>query len=132
VIIRKFHDMNGNGLVDPGEPLLAGVHFEFEEGGRFHRRVTDNQGAATFCMDEPNGIVVRELARESGGQWQITTTVPDVYVLTCPARELWVGNQEVGLPKTGRGGDVCPPAQGARQEPVRLRRALGRVDVLPW
>jgi hypothetical protein len=101
VILRKFHDVNGNGLSDLGEAALSGVHFEFAEGGRLHRRITDKQGAATFCMDSAQTITVRELGRESGGQWQLTTVLPAFYTLTCPARELWIGNQEVGLPKTG-------------------------------
>jgi hypothetical protein len=113
VILRKFHDVNGNGVAEVGDAPLAGVHFEFGEGGRLHRRITDNQGAATFCMDSPQAVTVRELGRESGGQWQLTTVLPASYSLTCPARELWIGNQEVGLPKTGLGGGRATSPIGA-------------------
>jgi hypothetical protein len=104
VILRKFHDENGNTVADLTERALPGIHFEFIENNRVHRRITDTQGAATFCMDHAASVQIREVGREQGGLWRLTTVIPDAWGLTCPARELWIGNAEVELPKTGSGG----------------------------
>lgn len=60
-------------------------------------------------MDHAASVAVRELARAEGGQWHLTTIIPEAWGLTCPARELWVGNAKVQLPKTGLGRDVRVP-----------------------
>lgn len=102
-MLRKYHDENENGQPDPGEPPLEGIPFEFTAGDEVHRRVSDADGAVRFCMDRPATVGVREMTRETGGVWRLTSPLPAALSLSCPPKELWVGNARVGPPKTGGG-----------------------------
>lgn len=136
LVIHKFMDRDRDGRYDVGEPMLSDVPFDIVEvnatgGDRVHQRRTDAAGLITITFDHRAMVQVRELLREVGGLWTITTphrrldrswyiAHRDQTTLTLECdeapTELWVGNARPFLPETGR-------ADGA---PGTVRRAIPR------
>ncbi len=78
VRLHKFEDLDRDGEHDPGEPMLSGVQFDFVELGsegeeQVHQRTTDASGVASIDFHGPTRLRIRELLRQSGGMWGITT-----------------------------------------------------------
>ncbi len=111
--IVKYHDVNSNGRRDQGERLLPEMPFEIIEDRtepRHHRRDTDRDGEIVICFDRPIRVIVRELTRELGGTWVLTTQLPEHIDLRCNetiTRE--IGNAPLTrMPETGRAAvDEC-------------------------
>lgn len=109
--IHKFRDLNGNGLADPGEPMLAGLRFDVTVNGEIYVGETDADGLLVMCFSEGDIVAIRE-SQASGGLWQITSDERRLdFRLPCGLHEVWIGNAPVGLPKTGLGGGRKPPPQ---------------------
>ena len=132
--IHKFEDADRDGVFDPGERMLEGLQFDVlellpgETEPRVHQRRTDAQGRIEIGFPGPTRIRVRELLRQAGGRWGITTAHQRGadgmwYILPsdrpasqlvgpstadlggdCDDVDLWVGNAPTILPKTGAGG----------------------------
>jgi len=102
-VVHKFHDLDGDGLWGAGEPALEGVPFDFQEGGHTHHRVTDHEGLIRICFRGPTVVVVRELPRQTGGRWRLTTPFAAAQLLGCADVHLLIGNARIGIPATGAG-----------------------------
>jgi hypothetical protein len=102
VVIRKFSDLNANGRHEPGEPMLAGIHFDVAVDGEVYSAETDPTGTLRLCFAPGSAVEIREAAR---GLWRLTTDAEALsFQSGCGLRELWVGNALLGMPQTGRGG----------------------------
>lgn len=102
--------------------MLPDIQFdvlELREGEEpwVHQRRTDAGGSAILRFTGPARFRVRELLRQSGGQWGITTPHRQEqghwYLSAkgrtdfggrCEDTHLWVGNARTFLPETGGGG----------------------------
>ncbi len=126
-MIHKFHDLDRDGQMDEGEPPLEGIAFDILElvaGDEpwVNQRRTDADGVIRIGFSGPARFKVRELLRQSGGQWGITTgsRLEDgmwymarlgqtVMGGSCADTHLWVGNARAFLPETGAGGARYTP-----------------------
>lgn len=104
ILLRKFYDVDADGKLDPDEPVLAGIPFEFWENGDVHKRVTESDGSILLCFPEPLEVIVREMRRPTGGQWVTTTPRQIAYHLECGTTYVSVGNVQIGVPQTGGRG----------------------------
>ncbi|MEM7536066.1 MAG: SdrD B-like domain-containing protein [Chloroflexota bacterium] len=70
----KFHDLNGNGVQDPGEPVIPGwtIHLYGPNGNIIATTTTDADGVYCFMDLDPGFYIVRE---EMPDGW--THTFPD-------------------------------------------------------
>lgn len=122
LVIHKFMDRDRDGVYDIGEPMLPGVPFDIIEvnatgGDRVHQRRTDDAGVITITFDHRALVQVRELLREMGGLWTISTPHrlldrswyiahhnQTTLALECDEApiDVWVGNARPFLPETGR------------------------------
>lgn len=102
--------------------MLPGIQFdvlELREGEEpwVHQRRTDAGGSAVLRFTGPARFRARELLRQSGGQWGITTPHRQeaghwylsakgstTFGGRCEDTHLWVGNARTFLPETGAGG----------------------------
>lgn len=93
---------------------------------RHHRRDTDRSGEIVICFDRPVRVIVRELLRETGGTWVLTTQLPDHIDLRCDETiTLEIGNAPLTrMPETGRAA-----ADGAERS--RMQRVV-RSPELPF
>ncbi len=123
VRIHKFDDRDRDGQRDPGERMLEGIAFDLIElipgqEPRVHQRTTDEDGMIVLELQQPTDVRVRELLRQAGGSWGITSehvrgedgfwyiTEPEAPTRTvlradCDDIDLWVGNAPPFLPPTG-------------------------------
>jgi hypothetical protein len=96
--------------------MLEGVQFDIielpkapEETEQVHQRTTDADGLAEIIFYGPTRVQIRELLRQSGGQWGITTPHDrrgrDWYILPARVPEL-VTDPVVQLPAALPGGDI--------------------------
>lgn len=104
--LHKFHDVNGDGTWQVGEPTLPGIRFDVIEvdapGDRRHNVATDGNGDLRLCWQGTTRVRIEELTRAAGGQWAQTGRVQrDVTVGGCGGVDLWVPNGRVSVPKTG-------------------------------
>jgi hypothetical protein len=83
--------------------MLEGIPFDIIEGGNTHHYVTDPAGNIRICFPGPTVVMVREQPRQVGGSWYTTTDHPSSQNLGCAGLEMWIGNAQVSIPKTGRG-----------------------------
>ena len=122
MVIHKFNDLDRDGRLDVGEPMLAGIGFDILElvpgdDAWVNQRRTDADGIIRISFQGPARLRVRELLRQSGGQWGITTEArledgmwymarlgQTVLGGSCADTHLWVGNARTFLPETGGGG----------------------------
>ena len=113
---------DGVGVLDEGEPMLEGIQFDILElvdgdDPWVHQRRTDADGLIRIGFRGPARLKVRELLRQSGGQWGITTEARQeggmwymtslgqtVWGGSCADSHVWVGNARTFLPETGGGG----------------------------
>ncbi|MEM7539229.1 MAG: SdrD B-like domain-containing protein, partial [Chloroflexota bacterium] len=70
----KFHDLNGNGVQDPGEPVIPGwtIHLYGPNGNLIATTTTDANGVYCFMDLDPGFYIVREVIPDG---W--TQTFPD-------------------------------------------------------
>ena len=125
--IHKFHDLDANGNHDLGEPMLAGIHFEVVVDDQVYAGETGDGGLLTMCFAEGSQVDIRESKQYHGGQWSLTTNAKDLaFELSCGTRELWIGNAETVLPRTGLGGgrarEPSPPER--RSSPAGTHKLL--------
>lgn len=104
LVIRKFHDLDKDGVRDPAEPMLEGISFVITVGDREVRASTDARGVLRMCFPRPVMVHIVEDTRSSGGLWYPTTPERESYQLACGDNELWIGNAQVGAPRTGTRG----------------------------
>lgn len=105
LVIQKFHDLNANGVFDPGEPMLPGVRFDVQANNLIYPATTDENGMLRLCFGVGTRVNIDELARATGGLWQLTTDEDRMgVVLPCGVTTVWVGNAMLTLPQTGGGG----------------------------
>jgi hypothetical protein len=116
LVIQKFNDLNANGVYDPGEPMLPGVRFDVQANNLIYPATTDENGTVRMCFGVGTRVNIDELARASGGLWQLTTDEDRMgVVLPCGVTTVWIGNAMLSLPKTGGGGGwPMTPAGTAR------------------
>ena len=111
----KYHDKNGNGVRDPGEPVMSGWKFEYryiDDNGDpvVGLLITDENGRFVI----PNALIGKEytiyeylpvlqddpeIVVYSDGYWKIVT-VPAPITLTTSQRQVWnadFGNQWVSI-----------------------------------
>ncbi len=90
----KFHDLNGNGVQDPGEPGLAGwvIHAADFQGNAMGYAITDEEGRFCLIVPVPGMYTVSE-DMQSG--W--TSTTPVSQTVTVPGKQaiLAFGNKRV-------------------------------------
>ena len=127
LVIRKFNDLDGDGIHDAGEPMLDGIQFDITEGLNVHQRTTGEDGdpgTIRICFNAPGGIRMEELTRRLGGVWATTTRGdPNQHVSCDVDTTVWVGNKHIGvLPRTGRGGSQ-EPGQGVDRTASESRRS---------
>ena len=67
ICATKYHDLNGNGIRDSGEPPLSGVSINLNPGGQ--SQATDASGNVCFLVAVPGSYSVSELASPG---WQQT------------------------------------------------------------
>lgn len=91
VCIRKYHDLNGNGAHDPGEPLIAGWAFDITAAGTTTRVTTGANGSV--CEALPSGTYgVTEIPKRG---WTATTpATQQVAVTSGSASTVSFGNRE--------------------------------------
>src|SRR5262249_13398877 len=82
---QKFHDLNGNGVKDPGEPGLAGwtVFLDLNNNGVLDpgepSALTNAQGNYTIANVNPGTVVLREVLQPN---WVTTLPAEGSYTLT--------------------------------------------------
>jgi hypothetical protein len=110
--IRKYHDLNGNGTRDDGEPYLGGWIFRITFDGQAIDVVTDETGTATLGgLHEGQTVTIEErLDLLPDENWLSTTGNPVQTTLACGDNVLRFGNARGKLPPTGRG---TGPTSGA-------------------
>jgi hypothetical protein len=104
--VRKFLDVDGDGVMDANEETLASMPFEIVEQGdelRYHRRESDVVGEWEICFQRDVLISVREVLRELGGTYETTGEMPTLMHLRCGQdRSYDVGNAPLTrMPSTG-------------------------------
>ena len=112
MVIHKFHDLDGDGVHDTGEPPLAGIRFDIRVGDRLYPETTDQDGIIRLQLPEPARVEIRELSRPSGGQWRRTGSTQTVWQLDCGTTEVWIGNAQIRVPPSGRGDSRLCPTHG--------------------
>ncbi len=100
ICVRKFHDLDGNGRQDRGEPGLAGWTFTvIDSGGRASTVKTDEKG--DVCLDVPAGkCTVRETPVAG---WTVTTLDTQALVVA-PKQTITVA---FGNRRTVESGTLC-------------------------
>ena len=97
--VIKFNDLNGNGVMDEGEPVISGIDFTATMGETVLTETTDANGTVVF-VDLADGTYTVSEALPEG--WVATTEIPfDISVVADQDATVYVGNQEIVVP-----GDV--------------------------
>lgn len=119
LIIRKYHDRNGNARQDAGEPYLEGWIFRITVSGQTFDIVTDQVGTAALGgLKGSQTVTVEErLDLVPDSSWLSTTGNPIQVTLACGENTLRFGNAKGKLPPTGLGG-------AARQHPGAVSLAV--------
>jgi hypothetical protein len=61
-------------------------------------------------------VHIEEQTRLTGGQWYATTPGQELWHVGCGDNEVWIGNAQIGAPRTGsRGGRPIWRAGGGPQ-----------------
>jgi uncharacterized repeat protein (TIGR01451 family) len=81
ICVSKFHDLNGNGVQDPGEPGLPGWTFTVTPGGP--TIITGSQGTLCFGVPAPATYTVSEVVLPG---W--TPTTPNPQTVTASPSQL--------------------------------------------
>jgi hypothetical protein len=104
LIVRKFHDLDGDGQRQPGEPMLEGISFDITEVGsdRTHNVTTGADGAVHMRFQGDTVVRIRELTRISG-MWAPPDALSQDVRLGCETAEVWVPNAPVAPPNSGGG-----------------------------
>ncbi len=84
--------------------MLEGITFVITVDGREVRASTDTRGIVRVCFPRPVMVGIDEDTRSVGGVWYPTTPKREQYQLACGDNELWIGNAQVGAPRTGSRG----------------------------
>jgi hypothetical protein len=97
--------------------MLAGIPFLVTVGDMEARASTDERGTVRICYQDPVDVHIEELTGLTGGQWYATTPGRELWHIGCGDTEVWIGNAQIGPPRTGSGG-VSPNwhAGGGPQE----------------
>jgi hypothetical protein len=103
-VLRKFHDLDRDGMKDALEPMLPEIPFVFTVDGSQISMTSDSRGTIRVCWPNPVEVGIEELTRPTGGQWYTTSPQRDRYPVACGDNELWVGNAQIGAPRTGSSG----------------------------
>lgn len=94
--VVKFNDLNGNGVMDQGEPGLPGIDFTVTKGDTTITQTTDGSGQTVF-VDLADGTWTVSESLPSG--WVATTEIPfDIALMAGQDQTVHVGNQEVVTP----------------------------------
>ncbi|MRR11793.1 hypothetical protein EG835_04850, partial [bacterium] len=94
--VIKFNDLNGNGEMDEGEPVLAGIDITATMGELVLTETTDENGKAVF-VDLADGTYTIDEVLPAG--WVATTELPfDVSVVAGQDLTVHIGNMEVEQP----------------------------------
>jgi len=97
--VIKFNDLNGNGVMDEGEPVISGIDFTATMGETVLTETTDANGTVVFVDLADGTYTVSETLPEG---WVATTEIPfDISVVAGQDATVYVGNQEIEQP-----GDV--------------------------
>jgi hypothetical protein len=116
-VLRKFHDLDRDGRHDAIEPMLPDIPFVITVDSSEIRLDTDARGTARVCWPNPVDAHLEELTRPTGGQWVVTTAGLSTRHVSCGDNELWIGNAQIGAPRTGtRGGHAKWRAAGGPQD----------------
>lgn len=104
LVIRKFHDLDRDGRYDALEPMLPQIPFVITVDQSEVRISTDTRGVIRVCWPSPVDAQLEELTRLTGGQWFTTSPQRDRWPVACGDNEVWVGNAQIGVPRTGTRG----------------------------
>jgi hypothetical protein len=104
MVIRKFHDLNRDGLHDAIEPMLPDIPFSVAGGDWTVQHGTDSRGVIRMCFPDPLDVRIEELTRLTGGEWYTTTPLKPVWHIGCGENDIWIGNAQIGAPRTGNRG----------------------------
>jgi hypothetical protein len=101
LVIRKFHDLDRDGRYDALEPMLPEIPFLITVDQSEVRISTDARGVIRVCWPSPVEANIEELTRLTGGQWFTTSPQRDSWPIGCGDNEVWIGNAQIGAPRTG-------------------------------
>jgi len=94
--VIKFNDLDGNGVMDEGEPVISGIDFTATMGETVLTETTDANGTVVFVDLADGTYTVSETLPEG---WVATTEIPfDISVVAGQDVTVHVGNQEVVQP----------------------------------
>ncbi|MBU4555703.1 MAG: hypothetical protein KJ747_02390, partial [Actinobacteria bacterium] len=95
--VTKFNDLNGNGEMDEGEPVISGIDFTATMGQTVLSQTTDAMGEVTFVDLADGTYTITETLPEG---WVATTEIPfDITVVADQDASAYVGNREVVTPE---------------------------------
>jgi len=103
ILVHKYEDLNGDGILDPGEPALEDWEFALldSEAVELDSGLTDADGELPFTGLEPDEYDVTETLQAG---WTNTTPLTQAAVVVAgETTELWFGNKR----------EVIPPEKGS-------------------